>query len=852
MAMSNPVELTIDDKTLSVEAGTTILAAARQAGIDVPSLCAHPRLKTRGSCHVCLVAVEGEKELAAACETLAREGMRVRTDSERPRRARRLAVELLLSDHAVECLSCEGNGECELQALAYRMGISRPAFEPLPRRRGTDDSSPVIRRDMDKCILCGRCVAMCNDVDRHDALSIIGERADANVVCVPKPAMAESRCVSCGDCVQVCPTAALVEKHAAGRGRPWELAAAASVCPFCGVGCGLTLLTRNSQIVRVRGDWDAPANRGSLCARGRFGCTFVNHPDRLREPLIRRAGRLEPVSWDQALDFAAKRLRAVTSAAGQSAGVLGGAACTNETCYILQKFAHTILHTNNIDSGSGYVWETPALKLAGTADCEVADALLVLGADPEATAPVLANAVKRASEQQAALVLVQAMSSGLTGKAGHLLPIPPGAEDAALACIVAEILRAQGLEEGEVRTVWEGLEELAASAQAHEAERAAESLGLTPEQIRSACRSLMDAKRVVVLCSEGRLASGLNNLALLLEGRDVRVCWTQAQNNSVGAALMGLLPDRLPGGDAAEDARARKRLADLWSAAMPKTGGMSEEQMLAQSDQPRLRALYVVGSNPAARCASQDAKEFLTKLDLLICQDLFLTETAQLADVVLPAASFAEHTGTFTNLAGRVQPIHRAFAPPGAARPDWEIVCMLGLRLGWHVGYNSVDDIVHEIAQAVPGFREAISEGSRFDLHAASRPRFSQLSPRSPAEPESTAFPFHVLTAPGPVHWRSGAMSRRSPALSALSPRAEALLSPGDVDALELKQGDVVEVSSATSQIQCAFRADAAVPDRVVVLSTHFSEANPMALLGSIANRACVSVGRVQLRRAER
>ena len=848
--MGKPVELTIDDTALWVEPGTTVLAAARQAGIDVPALCAHPRLPTHGACRACLVEIEGQEPLAAACETLARDGMRLHTRSERVLRARRLAVELLLSDHPVECLSCEGNGACELQALAYSLGITRPALEPLPRRRGTDDSSPVIRRDMDKCILCGRCVAMCNDVDRHDALCLVGEGTGANVVCQPKPAMAESRCVSCGDCVQVCPTAALVEKHAVGRARTWELTPKPSVCPYCGVGCQLILLVKGREIVRVQGRWDGQANSGSLCARGRFGCTFANHPDRLHEPLVRRSGRLTPVSWDEALDFVANRLRALTRESGQAVGVLGGASCTNETGYLLQKLSRTVLHTNNIDSGSGYVWRTPALGLAGPADCERATALLVLAGDPEATAPVLWNAVKRAVDKQAALIMVQTMTSRSAADARHVLHIAPGAETAALACLVAETLRLQGLEEGNVRAVWDGLEELTQSAKDHEAESSADALGLTVEQIRAACQTLMEAERIVVLCGDGRLASGLNNLALLLDGQDVRVCWTHAQSNSVGAALMGVLPDRLPGGAEVADADGRARLAALWGAAVPDTPGMLEPQMLAAANAGRLRALYVVGSNPAARYASTDAQELLTRLDLLICQDLFLTETAQLADVVLPAASFAEEAGTLTNLGGRVQSLQQAFDPPGTAKPDWEILSLLGLRFGWPVGYNGVDAIAQEIAQAVPGFHEATAKGLTLDLPRTRPLRFSGLSPR--AEPGPETLPFCLLTAPGPVHWRTGAMSRRSPALNALSPKAEALLSPRDAAALGLVQGDLVEVSNAASAIRCAVRCDARVPDGTVVVPPHFAEANPMTLTDRGAQWAGASVGRVKIRRAAR
>ena len=839
--MSKQVSITIDGRAVSVGVGLTVLEAAREVGIGIPALCAHPRLGTGGACRVCVVEVEGCAELVAACETSIADGMAVQTASDRVLEARRLAVELLLSDHSVECLSCEGNGECELQALAYQLGIKRPSLESLPRRRGVDDSSPVILRDLDKCIVCGRCVAVCNDVDRHDALRMVGEGVEASVAGVsaadPEQTapMGESRCVSCGDCVQVCPTAALVEKHLAGRARPWEQEEARSRCPFCGVGCDLVLHTTGGQIARVSGDRD-----GSLCARGRFGCTFVNHADRLTRPMIRRGGRLVEASWDEALDFAAKRLRAAVRKRGNTVGVLSGGMGTNEEGYLLQKLARTVLQTNNIDSRTGYVLETPALKLGGIDECERADTILVIGADPEATAPMLVSAVKRAADGAATLIVAQPSDGELTRWARHVLETSVGREGPLLAGLVAEVLQQQEQEEGLVRTVWEGLDELRASARRGRA-------GVATEEIRAASRALLESKRLVVLCGDGRLASGLNNLPLLLEGCESSVCWTQAQCNSVGAALMGVLPGHLPDGVPVTDDAERERLSARWGAPVPGAEGLSERELLGPPNRESLRALYVVGANPAARWVSEEIREALSRLDVLICQDVLFTETAQMADVVLPTASFAEKAGMFTNCAGVAQSFSPVLEPPGEARPDWEIIGRLGLRLGAEVHYNGIDEVRLEMAQASPSCADAVTDGGRLLCSEPATPRFVSLESAHEGDEPSPGLAFELVIAPSSVHWRTGAMSRRSPALHALAPTAEARLHPADAETLGAKPGSLVEISNDMAEIRCAAQLDARVAEGVVVVSPHFAEANAMALLGDGTEPDRAATGRGKL-----
>lgn len=791
--MTEPVQITIDGRPVATTHSATVLDAAVEAGLDIPCLCAHARLPCRGACRVCLVEVDGQARPVPACTTRVRDGMCVLTKSEAATRARRLVLELLLSDHPADCTTCAGQGKCELAELVRATGIRRPTLDRLPSRRGTDDSSPVIRRDMDKCILCGRCVAMCNDVDGHNALAMAGEGVDASVAPQPGPGLADSRCTACGDCLQVCPTAALVDRFAESEPAQGQLTCTATVCPFCGVGCRVILHTRGQRVVSVAGDWDGPANMGSLCVRGRLGCTFVHSPDRLRLPMVRRQGRLVETTWEDALDCAAAGLNAA-KAKGAAAVVCGGT-CTNEESYLLGKFARTALGLAGCDTGADYVQAAAGLGLAGPAECEEADVLLAVAGHVEATAPVVANAVKRAAARGATLILAQPLPDALTECAHHLLPVPLGREAELLGCLVAQVLRTQSESDEVVRTVWEGLDELKASAA-----DAAPRLGLTPGQIAAACGALVAGRRIVALCGDGRLAAGLHNLALLLEGADVRVCWTQAECNSLGAGLL----------EAA-----------------------GHGQALTPERRDGVRGLYVVGANPAARWASARDHDMLAGLDVLVCQDLFFTETARMADVVLPAASFAEKTGTFTNQAGRVQPLQPALAPPGEARPDWEIVALLGLRFGWSIVYNGTEQIADEMAETIPGYAEAVATG-RWAPRAPDAPGFVPLPP---APEFGGAEEFRLWIMPGPAHWRTGVLSRRSPALRALCEQAAARMNPADVETVGLKPGRRVEIANRAAAVRLPAQPDPDVPRGVVVVCPHFTETSPWPLAGRVDNR---------------
>lgn len=344
------VHITINGRELEVDAGSTVLRAAEQAGIKIPTLCHHPALEDIGACRMCLVEIAKQRALHPACTYPVAEGMEVQTESPKVVAARRFVLDLLLSDHPLDCLTCERNGSCELQDLAYRYGVKESSYKGERHTYPVDDPNPFIQRDYDKCIVCRRCVRACESINGVEAIGLVWRGFHTKIGTAMDGNLEDSPCEFCGMCVATCPTGALVPKMSLGKGRRWEREVVSTTCSYCGVGCRLDLQTVDGQIVEVTSNWDGPANRGATCVKGRFGYDYVHHPDRLTTPLIRRNGQLEPATWEEALELVASRLRQVRDADGGDAiAILTSAKCTNEENYLMQKFTRAVLRTNNID-----------------------------------------------------------------------------------------------------------------------------------------------------------------------------------------------------------------------------------------------------------------------------------------------------------------------------------------------------------------------------------------------------------------------------------------------------------------------------------------------------------------------
>lgn len=848
------VTITLDGREVTGNPGQTVLDIAREAGVTIPTLCSHPLLSPSGACRVCLVENERTGALLASCVTPIEPGMIINTSSPRVLERRRQIVELLLASHPDTCMVCDKGNRCELRRIASELGVGLVAFEKIPQYGAIVDANPFLVRDLGKCILCGRCVRADHELVVEGVLDFLGRGFTTRPATLGEVPFEQSECTFCGTCVAVCPTGALRERDILASGSTSRQVA--TTCPFCGCGCSVVLEIKGDRIVRGRPGTESPVNQGTLCVRGAYGYDFVHSPDRLTTPLVRREGELRPASWEEALGFAAAELLRLRQQFGPySLAVLGAPTGTNEENYLLQRFARSVLGTPNIDNGArlhrapSYTGVGGTLGYPGTigtiCDIECAEVILVVGADPAASAPAVAYAIKRAVTRKGArLLLVEPRRTQLVRFAALWLRPRPGSDIALVNGLAAAAL-AEGLVDQElVTTRTDGFAELVASLQDYGPERVEALTGVAASELIEAARVFGRAGRAAIVYGGGVTRSrrgtdtvrALANLALLtgnVERKGTGLYALQARNNAQGACDMGAVPDFLPGYCSVDDAEGRRRFAERWGASIPEGPGLSATEALAAAVSGQVKGMVIVGENPIGYFPDPWAVERgLSCLDFLLVQDLFLTETAALATVVLPAASFVEKEGSFTNFEGRVQPVRRALEPRGDSRPDWQIICDLAAALGSPLAFTSVEEIGQEISELVPFYESpSLTEGgggpearatepwARRRLHERLFPStFGRFLPvdYEPEEGPTAEFPLTLVTGSSLYQFGTGARTSRSSRLSSFAPEPYVEVSAADAQPLGLASGDPVRVVSAVAAVEAVARVSAAQPAGVV------------------------------------
>ena len=880
--MSGPVSFTLDGRAVAAAPDETLWQAADRLGVAIPRLCHTPQRGYRadGNCRACMVEIEGERVLAASCVRKPAEGMTVRTATPRAAAARAMVMELLLADMPARGGDREPDTELRRQAAAMGVAGSRfPARTPPP----ADLSHPAMAVRLDACIHCTRCVRACREVQVNDVIGMAGRGARSRIVFDMEDAMGESSCVACGECVQACPTGALLP--AAGAAEKPDRAVE-SLCPWCGVGCQVTYHVKDDRILRVEGR-DGPANHARLCVKGRFGFDYVRHPHRLTKPLIRKPGvpkrpeeavdpadpssHFREASWDEALDAAAAGFARIRDAHGGGAlAAFGSAKGSNEEAYLVQKLARAGFGTNNVDHCTRLCHASSVAALLETigsgavtapfSEAARADVIMVVGANPTGNHPVAATFFKNAVQRGAKLVVIDPRGQALGRHAAFMLTPRPGADAALLNALIHVIVSERLYDADYVRAHTEGFAELAAHAAAFPPEAMAEECGVPAETLRAVARLYAGAERAMIFWGMGisQHVHGTDNarcliaLALLCGhvGRPgAGLHPLRGQNNVQGASDAGLIPMVFPDYRPVGDERARAALEALWGARLDPAPGLTVVEIARAAHEGRVKGLYVMGENPAMSDPDiAHAREALSRLEHLTVQDIFLTETARLADVVLPASAFPEKTGSFTNTDRRVQMGRQALNPPGDARQDWWIVQEIARRVGLDWNYAGPAEVHAEMRACMPSIagiswerlerEDAVTypcadEGAPGEEiifaegfpTAGGRGKLAPAGLVPPDERPDSAYPFVLTTGRQLEHWHTGQMTRRSAVLDALEPEAVCEMSPGDARRLGLAAGARVRLATRRGAVETTLRVTDRTPDGVVFMPFGYAEA---------------------------
>ena len=902
--MSDGFDFTLNGREVTALSGETIWQVADRLGTKIPHLCHSPApgYRSDGNCRACMVEIEGERVLAASCIRKPTEGMTVSTSSARAKAARQTVFELLLADQPDKAAAHDPNSQ--FWTWTDKVGVEESRY-PARQAPSPDNSHPAMAVNLDACIHCNLCVRACREVQVNDVIGMAGRGIHSEIVFDFGDAMGESTCVACGECVQVCPTGALMEATLVddkGVGLTDPLEEVHSVCPYCGVGCQLTYQIKDNRIVAVQGR-DGPANHNRLCVKGRFGFDYVHHPHRLTMPLIRREDapkdanlKIDPVhplthfreaSWEEALDAAAGGLKKIVDRDGGGAlAGFGSAKGSNEEAYLFQKLVRTGFGTNNVDhctrlchaSSVAALMETIGSGAVTAPFTAVADSdvIMVIGANPTENHPVAATFFKNAAKAGKTLIVADPRGQALERHATHMLRFSPGSDVALVNAMLNVIVTEELYDKQYVEAHTEGFENLKNHIKDFTPEAMAPVCGIEAETLRTVAREYATARASIIFWGMGISQSthGTDNARCLISlalitgqvGRPgTGLHPLRGQNNVQGASDAGLIPMLFPDYQSVEDADVRNKFEDVWGTRLDPNKGLTVCEIMDEVHAGRLKGMYIMGENPAMSDPDAGhAREGLAKLEHLVVQDLFLTETAFHADVVLPASAWPEKDGTVTNTNRQVQRGRVALELPGEARQDLWIIQEIARRIGLDWNYAGPGEVFAEMARVMPSLdnisweRLERESAVTYPCPAPDKPGsdivfgdgFPTPSTRGmlvpadvqpPDERPDDEYPMVLTTGRQLEHWHTGAITRRASVLSAIEPEAVASVSAEDLEDLGVEPGGRIRVCTRRGAIELKARVDGAIPRGMVFVPFCYVE----AAANLLTNPALDPVGKI-------
>jgi formate dehydrogenase major subunit len=894
------VTFEINGREVQALSHETLIEVARREGVDIPHLCYKEGMEAVGNCRSCMVEIAGERVLAPSCCRHPSQGMKVTTDSERAVKAQQMVLELLLADMPEKDYTRHN----EVDEWASKLGVGKPRFPATRSEPQQDASHAAITVNLDACIQCTRCVRACRDEQVNDVIGLAFRGQDAKIVFDQDDPMGDSTCVACGECVQACPTGALMPARDAALSVPDKKVD--SVCPYCGVGCQLTYNVKDNKILYVEGR-DGPANHGRLCVKGRYGFDYAHHPHRLTKPLIRRAGvpktgdfTMDPstvmevfreASWEEALALAGGTLAGIRDTHGKRAlAGFGSAKGSNEEAYLFQKLVRTGFGSNNVDHctrlchassvaallegiGSGAV-SNPVM------DVTRAEVVIVIGANPTVNHPVAATWIKNAVRTGTKLIICDPRRSDLVRHAHRYLQFKPDTDVALLNAMMHVIVTEKLVDQGFIDSRTIGYEELAKNVEGYNPEAMAPICGIDADTIRYVARLYATSKGSMILWGMGisQHVHGTDNarclIALALMTGQIGRPGTglhplRGQNNVQGASDAGLIPMMYPDYQRVDNPEAQARFEAAWGTQLDTQPGLTVVEIMDSILAGGIKGMVIMGENPAMSDPDANhAREALAALDCLVVQDIFLTETAYLADVILPASAFAEKTGSFTNTDRLVQLGRAAIDPPGDARQDLWIIQQLAQRLGLSWNYASVADVFDEMRRLMPSIAGITWERLERD-GAVTYPCTVEGDPGQPVvftdsfprgigeeqgrarfvpadiipanERPDTEYPMVLITGRQLEHWHTGSMTRRAGVLDALEPDPVALVHPLDLEAMGGKPGEVITLTSRRGEVSLYARADDSSPRGAIFVPFCYYE----AAINRLTNAALDPFGKI-------